>query len=184
MMRAGPLPFDVLGLQHLRAQRIVIVSGGRGVGKTRFCRALVEAARGAGLVVAGLLSPAVFAEGGKTAIDLTDLASGETRRLAERARADAPGTAGLGWHFDPAALDWGNQVLQAAAASDLLVIDELGPLEFHGQGGLSAGFTAIEAARHRQAIVVVRPELVVTARLRWPGAAVVEPTVGLPQQSH
>lgn len=183
MMRAVRPAFDVLGLQHLGAQRIVIVSGGRGAGKTSFCQVLVKAARSAGLVVAGLVSPAVFAQGGKTAIDLSDLASTETRRLAERARADAPGTAGLGWRFDPAALEWGNQVLQAAAASDLLVIDELGPLEFHAQSGLSAAFATIEDGRHRQVIVVVRPELIAAARLRWPGAIVVETAPGLSKQS-
>lgn len=183
MIRAAQPAFDVLGLQHLGAQRIVIVSGGRGAGKTSFCQVLVKAARSAGLVVAGLVSPAVFVQGGKAAIDLSDLASAETRRLAERACADAPGTAGLGWRFDPTVLEWGNQVLQAAAASDLLVIDELGPLEFLGQGGLSAGFAAIEDGRHRQVIVVVRPELIAAARLRWPGAIVVEPAPGLSKQS-
>lgn len=60
-------------------------------GKTRLYRALVDAARGAGRVVAGVFLPEVFAEGEKTAIDLSDLATGKTRRLAERVRAPAPG---------------------------------------------------------------------------------------------
>ena len=182
-MRAGSLAFDVLGLQHLGAQRIVIVSGGRGAGKTGFCRVFAKAARSAGLIVVGLVWPAVCVQGGKIAIDLSDLSSAETRRLAERARAHTPGTAGLGWRFDPTVLDWGNQVLRAAVASDLLVIDELGPLEVHGLGGLSAGFAAIGDGRHRQVIVVVRPELIAAARLRWPEAAVIEPAPGQPEQS-
>lgn len=169
------LPLREYGPCRDRGERIVIVSGGRGAGKTTFCRALAEAVQGTGLVVAGLVSPAVFAGGSKLAIDLHDLASGETRRLAERPRPGTPGTAGLGWRFAAETLAWGNRLLRAGEASDLLVIDELGPLEFRGHGGLLEGFAAIERGRFRQAVVVVRPELIAAALARWPAAAVIEP---------
>ena len=49
------------------------------------------------------------------------------------------------------------------------MIDELGPLEFRGEGGFLAGFQAIAAQQYRLALVVVRPELIDIARERWPG---------------
>ncbi len=158
-----------------RGGQIIIVSGWRGAGKTSWCLALASRARALGLTVAGLASPAVFCDGRKVAIDLRDLAGGETRRLAERARPEAPGTATLGWRFDPAVLAWGNGVLAAAKASDLFVIDELGPLEFVSRAGLTNAFAAIDTGRHHLTVAVIRPELTDEALRRWPRARVLAP---------
>ena len=106
--------------------------------------------------------------GDKTAIDLLELASGQRQRLAERPRPGESGTAGLGWRFDPAVLDRGNALLEKLPPGELLLIDELGPLEFRGEGGFIAGFAAIDARHYRLAVVVVRPELLDAARQRWP----------------
>jgi nucleoside-triphosphatase len=149
---------------------LALLTGGRGAGKTRWCEALVRAARDAGLSVAGLVSPPVLVGGEKTGIDLLDAASGERRRLAERARADLPGTEGLGWRFDPEALALGNALLARVGTCDLLLVDELGPLEFGRGSGLTAAFTLLDTRRYRLAVVVVRPALVAAAETRWPAA--------------
>ncbi len=159
---------------------LALVTGGRGAGKTRWCEALARAERDAGLAVAGLVSPPVLVGGEKTGIDLLDVASGERRRLAERARADLPGTGGLGWHFDPEALAFGNALLARIGACDLLFVDELGPLEFGRGSGLTAAFALLDSRRYRLAVVVVRPALVDAARARWPGAALVWELEGTP----
>jgi len=152
---------------------LALLTGGRGAGKTRWCERLVGAGRGAGLWVAGLVSPPVFTDGEKSGIDLVDAASGERRRLAERARADLPGTEGLGWRFDPEALAWGNATLAATGPCDLLLVDELGPLEFGRGSGFTAAFAHLDAGHFRLAVVVVRPALVAAARARWPWAALI-----------
>lgn len=149
---------------------LALLTGGRGAGKTRWCEALARAGRDAGLAVAGLVSPPVLAGGEKTGIDLLDVASGERRLLAERARADFPGTAGLGWRFDPEALALGNALLSRVHTCDLLLVDELGPLELGRGSGLTAAFGLLDARRYRLAVVVVRPALVAAASARWPGA--------------
>ncbi|HQL39217.1 MAG TPA: nucleoside-triphosphatase, partial [Anaerolineaceae bacterium] len=64
--------------------RIVIITGGRGAGKTRLCLRLAERARAYGWRVAGAACPAVVQAGEKTGIVVQDLRSGETRRLAQR----------------------------------------------------------------------------------------------------
>lgn len=157
-------------------RQLVLLSGERGAGKTTWCRSLADLAQEQGLIVAGLASPAVFCDGRKTAIDLLDLSCGETRRLAERAGFGTLETAGLGWRFDPATLAWGNALIKSAGACDLLMIDEMGPLEFSGRDGFTAGFTVIDARRYRLAVVVVRPKLIPTALRHWPQAQIVEPT--------
>ena len=61
---------------------ITILTGNRGSGKTRTCQKWVDQARQKGWSVSGLLCPAVFDAGEKTAIDVVNLATGEKRRLA------------------------------------------------------------------------------------------------------
>lgn len=155
--------------------QIALLSGRRGVGKTTWCQALVQQARAFGLTVSGLLSPAVFQVGRKIAIDLHDLRSNETRRLAARPAPGAPGTAGLGWRFETATLAWGNRLIEEAGFCDLLVIDELGPLEFRDNVGLNKAFSIIDGRNFRLAVIVVRLELIPVALQRWPGARVVKP---------
>jgi ABC-type cobalamin/Fe3+-siderophores transport system ATPase subunit/nucleoside-triphosphatase THEP1 len=156
-------------------QRLV-VTGARGSGKSRWCAAVVAAARARGLSVAGVASPAVLEGGRKVAIDLVDLRRDARRRLAEVRRADEPGTSTQRWRFDEAALAWGNAALREAAATrvDLLVVDELGPLEFVRGVGFTEGVSALDAGRFAVACVVVRPALVDEALRRWPDATVVD----------
>lgn len=63
-------------------RQITLVTGAIGCGKTTYCRTQIDAARSAGLEVAGVLSPARFEQGIKVGIDALDLRSGELRPLA------------------------------------------------------------------------------------------------------
>lgn len=160
----------------------VLLSGASGAGKTRVAQAAAAALRERGWRVAGVLSPGVWAAGRQVAIDILDLAGGQARRLAERADM-APATTGPatpGWKFDGRALAWANAVLARASPCDLLVVDELGPLELERGEGLTAGLTAADAGRFRLGLFVVRPSLLAAAGARWPGAEVI--TLGGPTE--
>ena len=54
-------------------------------------------------------------------------------------------------------MDWGNQTLNTSTPCDVLVVDELGPLEFERGIGLQNGFTAIDSRNFDFALVVIRP---------------------------
>jgi hypothetical protein len=159
---------------------LFILTGWREAGKTTLCRRLAQAARQAGWGVAGLLSPARFENGVKTGIEVLDLRSDEHRLLASCTPGEIAGLQLGKWYMDPNALMWGNQVLQHATPCDILIIDELGPLEFDQQAGWSAGFPAIEQGLYRGALVVIRPEYLSRAQDRWPWGKVIE----LPGVSH
>ena len=172
MSTPPPAPEELVALWgSLPEGSLALLTGGRGAGKTRWCEALARAGRDAGLAVRGVLSPPVLEDGAKTAIDLLDLATGERRFLAERARPDLPGTEGLGWRFDHEALAAGNVALERVGACDLLLVDELGPLELGRGSGFTSAFGLLDARRHGLAIVVVRPALVAAVQARRPDSA-------------
>lgn len=139
--------------------RRCIISGERGSGKTTLCQAAVEQAQRAGLRVGGLLSPARLQGGERMGIDALDLYSGERRRLASAQKQQADDLAFGNWFFDRGALAWGNQVLAGLPACDVLILDELGPLEFLHASGWTAAFEVIRRSDYRMALVVVRPAL-------------------------
>ena len=155
------------------APRLWILTGPRRVGKTTFCRILAGHARAVGWDVAGLLSPAIVEEGLKTGILAEDLRTSEQRRLAS-AVPHPPFDLQLGnWFFDRAVLDWGNHVLETCLPSDLLIVDEVGPLELLRDAGWASALVVLRQPNYRLGLVVVRPELHETFRARMPVAGTI-----------
>lgn len=148
--------------------KLIIITGESGVGKTTACQLLIHRARQQGCPAGGLVSPPVYRSGKKVAIDLTNISTGETRRLASKRELPA-----FGWEFDPAAIAWGNQVLDELPVCPLLILDELGPLEFQKGAGFTAGLRLLDEQRHRTACVVIRTVCLPVAVKRWPWAQVV-----------
>jgi len=158
---------------HSDHSRLHLVCGERGSGKTQVCAGLAQLLSLYGEDLAGLISPGVFVEGRKTAIEAYDLRSQQRRRLAVlRTAQDAAEVMTKEWTFDSAALAWGNEVLRTATPCGVLIVDELGPLEFEQGRGWTAGLDALDGRDYRMAVAAIRPELLETARLRWPGAVV------------
>ncbi len=154
---------------------LFLITGLSGAGKTTWCGEVVQRARARGLRVAGLWSPAVLADGRKIGIDMVDLHTLERRRLANLRGKEATAVSTIQWAFDEAVIAWGNAVLAHLPESDLLVIDELGPLEFMRGEGLLAGLQVIDNGRYRVACVVIRPSLLPEAQARWPHAHIINP---------
>lgn len=160
--------------------RLLALTGPRGAGKTTLCQALAGRARAAGWTVAGLLSPAVITDGVRTGILAEDLATGETRTLAQVAPVRPDGAVNAGqlhfrrWLFDRAALEWGNDVLAATAPCDLLIVDEIGPLELQQGSGWVNGLTRLRRLNYRLGVFVIRPELLAEALSALPPAEVID----------
>jgi nucleoside-triphosphatase THEP1 len=96
---------------------------------------------------------------GRAGLDVEDLSSGNRVPLAERDHAaDGPSTGHFMFHRH--GIEWGAARLASAGASDLFVVDEIGPLELlRGEGWVGA-IGALAKPEHRLAVAVVRPELV------------------------
>jgi nucleoside-triphosphatase THEP1 len=147
---------------------VLLLTGERGVGKTGVCQRVVREARERGLTCAGVVSQAAFEEGEKAGITLIDVATGQYRPLA--VADDSEGEVRWGkYRFLPEALDWGVQILEAATPCDLLVVDELGPLELEAGQGLIVALDVLKTGGFSMALVVVRPELVEALKERLGG---------------
>lgn len=144
-------------------------------GKTNLCLAVSEAARQQGLQLGGLISPAVFNGGKKTAIDVLDLKTSRRRKLAELKGHQTSELETIRWSFLPEAIEWGNRALLKAVPCDLLIIDELGPLEFYRDKGWVNAFSILESGNYQAALLVVRPSLLEEASRRWDISRIIDP---------
>ncbi|MBN1451592.1 MAG: hypothetical protein JW963_11305 [Anaerolineales bacterium] len=171
----------------VRNSRLWLLTGASGAGKTAFCRRLVEEAYQKKWTVAGLLSPAVFENNHKTGILAQDLRTGESRPLARNAFVPTshallrnipapPASFSFGtWIFHSPTIAWGNQRLAAKTTCDLFIVDEIGPIELLRGEGWIASLDALRQPFYRLGIVVIRPELVETARQLLPIQRIVQP---------
>ncbi len=156
-----------------RRNKIIIVSGERNAGKSYFCAEVVRTAQMAGLDAAGMISPAVVQDGVRQRIDALDIRSGIRKPLAYAKAFTGEGTVTEHWHFDDDTLAWGNSAFEAASPCDVLVIDEIGPLELRIGRGWSASLAALDKRAYTYAFVVVRPELIEEAIQRWRPTAII-----------
>jgi nucleoside-triphosphatase THEP1 len=148
--------------------RIVILTGKRGAGKSTVCHKTVALAQAKDYTCAGLITLS-HPDG---ALDVLDVRAGDTRWLTLASDVQPAVIQGR-FRFDPQTLAWGNGVFAQAPPCNLLVVDELGPLELARKEGWTKAFVALGKNSFALALVVVRPELVVQAQMRLPASATV-----------
>lgn len=158
------------------AGRRVILTGLPASGKSTLCQAVVQRATEAEIDLDGVLSLPVFEEGVKIGIDLLDLGTRMRHRLANLRQIDEETTSltTQRWAFDPQVMEIGGQILVSSTPCELLVADELGPLEFERGEGWLGGLAAVDSGDYQSALVVVRPRLLDVALKRWPDAKTLE----------
>ena len=152
----------------------IAISGLKGSGKTSFLLALWEALEDEGLSVSGILSPAVYDGRRKVAIEMVDLESGDRRVLA-RLAADVETPVDLcfgDWAFFTETITWGNECLSKIESTDVLILDEIGPLELELGQGLQAGLDQLTGGRYRLGVMTVRPKCVNQLVTKFPGTKV------------
>jgi nucleoside-triphosphatase len=163
----------------LHPGQIWIITGPREVGKTRFCANLIKKAREQNMIVEGMICPPEYSKKEKTSIGIENLKTGEKFILARVRSGETEGLLTDHWIFDPDVMEWGNQVLGEVQPCDLLVVDELGPLEFNRGEGWQNGLHLLDGRKFQIAVVVIRPELITVATTRWPNARVMEIPTGI-----
>jgi nucleoside-triphosphatase THEP1 len=143
---------------HTRSSQIIGLVGSRGAGKTTLLQTFLETLAGNGVTFSGILSPGLFERGDKVAIAFERVPSGE-RSVFARRYDSMPGDFQFGdWAFFSSAFDWANRYLESMPAADLLILDEIGPLELELGRGLQAGLKRLSEGRYALALVTLRPK--------------------------
>jgi nucleoside-triphosphatase THEP1 len=140
---------------------IILLSAPRRSGKTTACQSFIDRARRAGLRIGGILAPARHDQAGhKVGIDVHCLLTGETRILGTIVPIAKRRTVGH-YQFDETTMQWAvEQVLHALQTPiDVVVIDEIGPLELLQRHGFAPALDCLPLARAANAILLVRSEL-------------------------
>ncbi len=153
---------------------IILLTGELQSGKTNLCLEIYQLVRNARFRVGGVISPAVFEGEKKIAIDAIDLKSGTRKRLAELRDSYQTDLETQRWSFYPEIIDWGNKMIAESVPCDLLIIDELGPLEFQRAEGWVNGFAVIEHGNYSTALIVVRPSLIDQAVRKWQVSRIID----------
>lgn len=114
---------------------IIGITGSRGSGKTTLSAGLVERAQAFGKTTRGFYSPAIFKNGIKTGISVKLLPGGESRQLFHLTKSSDKGERVGKWTLHADTLAWVNDFLHCIPPADVLLFDEIGPLELdEGKG--------------------------------------------------
>jgi nucleoside-triphosphatase THEP1 len=151
-----------------------VLTGERDSGKTLLCTDLAAEARARNLDVGGILT-AQSGPGLHSPRQVIDLRSGASRQFGVPAQ---PGADPLtpGWELKYDVFDWATEVLAAATPCDLLIVDEVGPLELRGGRGWVHALEVLRKGDFGAGLVVCRRTLLkeLEASLGGPPAGLFE----------
>jgi nucleoside-triphosphatase THEP1 len=145
---------------------LYVLEGGKAQGKTTLALAAAAALRARGLSVSGIAAPGLWEDGQREGFDIVDLRDGRRLPLC-RKRAPASWTIRTGpYRFSPEGLALGRAALDAGADADVVIVDEVGPLELSG-GGWAAELDRLASARVGPMLWVARTGLIEEIAGRW-----------------
>jgi len=140
---------------------ICIVTGSQNEGKTTTLKDVVGLLRQRKLSICGLVSPGLYEENRRIAIQAENLESGETIRLADFLPGWDPQFPQKKWKMHMEAIAWGNAQLKACdPVGKIFILDEIGILELLDHQGWQSGLDIIREKKYSKALVSVRKELV------------------------
>lgn len=138
-----------------------LVVGEPGSGKTSWCREYIDEQRKRGATVGGILCPAIEHQGQRVGSNALDLLTGQAVPFARLSRHGSfkAGEKIGDYTISKDGISFACGAIERAVESscDLVVIDEVGPLELGGKGLMSAVELALASAVN--VLIVVRSSL-------------------------
>ncbi len=150
-----------------KKQKIIVITGDIRQGKTTFVRKLADHLQKENLKVSGFLAIGKDSNGERKGFDLLNLRTNETITICTTFFRKNHLHFGR-FYFDPVAFESGNQWLINSTSDnpDVIVIDEVGPLELNGKGWSPAMDYLV---RESSAILIwiIRKEMVDKVLAKW-----------------
>lgn len=150
-----------------RHSKVYIIAGRPGTGKSALLADVVAGLKRAGLNVRGICAPGIWKQGKRYGFDLIDMLTGARAVLCRR--DDSERWPSLGpFRFRPEGLAFGHKALAMSRVrdADLVVVDEVGPLELKGNGW-TPELNALVKEGRKPMIWVVRLDMVKEICQRW-----------------
>jgi molybdopterin-guanine dinucleotide biosynthesis protein A len=148
----------------------LLVVGQPGSGKTSWCREYIDRQRQSGSSVGGILSPSIEHQGQRVGSNALDLLTGQEIPFARLSRHKSFKTGQKigNYTISKHGILFARGAIERAVESrcDLVVIDEVGPLELSGKGLMSAVELALASAV--DVLIVVRSSLTGALQRRFP----------------
>lgn len=153
--------------EHLLKPQVVIITGDIQQGKTTFARRIIDDLIEHKFRISGFLSIGINDNGVRSGFNLLDIDSSVQIELCSDKKDDNRLKFGR-FYFNHEALLFGNRILNPdnLAGSQLIVIDEIGPLELNGQGW-SDSIDNITRSYTIPHLWVVRKSLVQKISKKW-----------------
>ena len=136
LLSQAEILFHMFEKEHLLKPEVVIITGEIHQGKTTFAQKIISDLLKQKIRIAGFLSIGIDEDGTRTGFNLYDIGSSRQIELCSDKKDDKRLKLGR-FYFNQEALALGNEILNPDNLSDkqLIVIDEIGPLELNDQAG-------------------------------------------------
>ena len=133
---------------------MILLKGDRHSGKTGFILELARQTRCRGRRVAGIACPGLWKNNLRNGFELLELDTGRRDLLSMR----VPGLRPIPYMFDALSVEKGKNALSIprCCGADLIIVDEVGPLELKGQGWASCLHSLLQLSAPVQVWVVRR----------------------------
>jgi len=146
---------------------IIIITGQKATGKTRIATKLSEVLQSRGATVEGIVAPKILKNDIHLGYEIQDLNSGKRLPFAIKSKENPTERFGIPFKIQEDALVFGQSVLaKIGEEADLVVLDEVGPLELQGKGWAEP-ITRIIDGREKPILLVIRKSLVDTFIQQW-----------------
>jgi nucleoside-triphosphatase len=126
-------------------KRLLFLTGSPGVGKTTVLMRTVEALKGTGYDVGGMSSREVRLDGARVGFEILDLESGRRGWLARVSQKNGPQVGKYHVNLEDLDAVGVEAILKAVENSDVIAIDEVGPMELLSDGFREAVRKAVES---------------------------------------
>jgi len=114
-------------------KRVLLLTGVPGVGKTTVLLRTVDVLKTKGYSVGGMISREVRSDGARVGFEILDLSSGKRGWLARANQESGPRVGKYRVHLSDLETTGANAVVAAAENCDVVVIDEIGPMEMFSE---------------------------------------------------
>jgi nucleoside-triphosphatase len=128
-------------------KRILLLTGSPGVGKTSVLLRIVESLKARGYSVGGMVSREVRVVRDRVGFEILDLNTGKKGWLAHVAQRQGPQVGRYRVNLEDLESIGVEAIANAVTSSDVIVIDEIGPMELHSQKFREAIMKAAEGPK-------------------------------------